>query len=230
MHLIPFKPEELKSLLSSPQHVAVDLNNSRLDGKTSIVYLTNLQVRFSFDSNCEKSKKFDAFKEFILSKYKTNSIQLTETLIRTLSIYHNKDIGDGPNFMSSEEIAEFINDNNELVADIAEYYNSMPYTLIAMIDEYKKIVIDPMVEAGELLLKKDDKIGVNVVRLAGLEGFIEEYMTWPDSDSPKIVFEHSTKAGEHVHKLISDRQDNSTVALIYALANDKITESLTVRE
>ena len=99
----------------------------------------------------------------------------------------------------------------------------MPYTMISMIDQYKKHIIDPMIESGKLTVKKDDNIGVNVVKLSGLPDFIEEYMTWPESALPEVIFEHSTKAGEHIHQLIANRPENSTVALIYALANEKFT-------
>lgn len=244
MMIIPFQPEVLKDILVNQQHTVIDLEGSKLDGKTSIIYLTNLQIQFSFDPNCDKAKKFAAFKEFLVSKYKTNSVQLIETSIRMLSRYHGRDLGEGPviprgpatvcpwtpasipSFMSAEEIDEFIIDNKEMVDEIVEYYNSMPYTMISMVDQYKKHLIDPLIESGGLVVKKDDKIGINVIKLAGLPDFVEEYLTWPESLNNTIMFDHSTKAGEHVHKLIASRPENSTVALIYALANNKLSSDL----
>ncbi len=220
--IIPISPDLLKPLLREPdkaQNVVIDLANSRPDGKTCVIYLTNLQIPFSFKANCPKERKFEAFREFIVSKYITKSIQLTETLIRLLSRVHGEDLGEGPDFLTADEIDEFTVANKELVDNIVEYYGAMPYTFMSMVDQYKQLIIDPMIAEGKLEHKKDDHIGVNVVQLAGLPDFIEEYLTWHKTELPQVFFKHSMKSGVHVHKLISERPENPTIALVYAMAN-----------
>jgi hypothetical protein len=225
VHLIPLPTQVHKKAARDKDYIVADLGNSKVSGKQAISYFTNLQVPFEFAPCDDKAKKFEAFKEFITNKFKTPSVQLIETLIRALSIYHGKDLGEGPNFLTVEEIEEFIATNKELFDSIVEYFNAMPYTMMTMIDQYKTHFIEPLIESGNLVAKKDDHIGVNVIKLAGLPGFIEEYLTWVEGPLSNVCFTHSMKAGEHVHKLIMERPENSSVALLYALANQKFTEA-----
>jgi hypothetical protein len=222
--IIPLPSAVQKRVTKDKEFVVADLGNSKLTGKQIVAYFTNLQVPFEFAPCDDKQKKFDAFKEFICSRFKTQSVQLIDTLIRAMSIYHNKDIGDGPNFLTAEEIEEFIGLNKELFDSIIEYYNAMPYTLMSMIDQYKKHFLDPLIEAGQLIEKKDDRIPINVIKLAGLPDFIEEYLSWVGDVQSNVCFAHTMKAGEHVHKLITERPNNASVSLLYALANQKFTE------
>lgn len=230
VHLIPLPTQVQMKATKDKDHIVADLGNSKVSGKQAIGYFTNLQIPFEFAPCDDKSKKFEAFETFITSKFKTPSVQLVDTLIRSLSMYHGKDLGYGPNFLSTEELEEFIALRKDLFDSIVEYFDAMPYTLMSMIEQYKLNLINPLIESNQLTVKKDDHIGVNVMRLAGLPDFIEEYLTWVENPQTNIFFEHSTKAGEHVHKLISDRPSNSSVSLLYALANQKFTEADPVQE
>ncbi len=228
IHQIPLQDHILEEILDNiDTPIVVDLENSRLDGKFAVVHLTNITIPFSIAPGASKAKKFQAFETFIKSKFVARSEQMTHTLIRLLSRHNGNDVGsfDGE-LLDSDELDEFIAKNKEHIDLISEYFASMTNTLLDLDPNTRTMFIDPLVEAGIMQLKKDTGIGINVRRLAKLEGFIEDYSTWV-SEIPNVMFEHTMLSGEHVVRMLIDRSNNSAQGLIYALSNNKFSEECT---
>lgn len=220
---IPLRDDVLDEVLDNiDTPIVVDLENSRLDGKFAVVHLTNITVPFSIAPGASKAKRFQAFDTFIGSKFVTRSEQMTHTLIRLLSMYRGHDVGSFEGeLLNKEEIEEFIASHKEYIDLISEYFASMTNTLMDLDPNTKAMFIDPLVEAGLMQKKPDTGIGINVRRLASLDGFIEDYSTWVD-EIPNVMFEHTMLSGEHVVNMLINRPDNSAQGLIHALSNNKL--------
>jgi len=221
-HQLPLKDSILEEVLNNIETpIVVDLENSRLDGKFAVVHLTNITVPFSIAPGAPKEKKFQAFETFLKSKFRTNSDQLTSTLIRMLSRHNSHDIGSFEGeFLNTEEVDEFISLNKEYFDTISEYLASMMNTLLDLDPNTKTVFIDPLVEAGIIQKKQDTGIGINVRRLVSIDGFVEEYSTWIE-EIPNVLYEHTMLSNEHVVSMLIGRENNSTQGFIYALSNDK---------
>lgn len=232
MYTLPIEPESLKNILLEPKEITVDLKNSKLSPENSLVYLTNLQVEFRIEPSCSKEIKFKLFDSFLDSKYKTNSLQLTQTLVRMMFVLQGKDLGEGPDFLTLDEINEYLCLNQSRFEEYIEYFDSMKWSLIEIMEDFKKNIIDVMVDEKVLTRKTDENIGVNVMRLSCLTGFLEDYLAITKNKNGKIIYDHSMKAGEHVFKNLSEMDTNSgmTLSLLFALSKGIISSDIDIKK
>ena len=220
IHKLPLEEKVLEEILNNiDTPITVDLDGGKLDGKFSMVHLTNIGVPFSIAVGASKERKFQAFETFLKSKYVTRSEQLTQTLVRSLSRIVGQDLGDfEEQLFSGEELDEFVALHKEYFDTIVEYLASIPNTLIEVHAESKATIVDPLVEAGIWVRKPDTGIGVNVRKLASLEGFIEVFSTWVEI--PNVVYEHTMLSNEHIVKMILDRECHATQGLLFGLLSE----------
>jgi len=219
IHQLPLEESVLENVLENiDTPIVVDLGG-RLDGKFSVVHLTNIGVPFSIAPGASKERRFQAFDTFLKSKYVTRSEQMTQTLIRALSRVVGQDLLDfDDQLLDGEEIDEFVTTHKDYFDKIVEYLASMPNTLIEMHSDTKVSIVDPLVEAGVWVRKPDTGIGVNVRKLVGIEGFLELFSTWVET--PDVVYEHSMLSNEHVAKMLLERKCHATQGLLYGLLTD----------
>lgn len=205
--VLPFEVDKLKTIfLENVQVVDVDLVNSRIDTDKCLTYLANLGIGFNFDQNISKEKKFEILDRFAANKYLIKSEQLGQTYANLLLLDKCSEYVESETILSKEEADEYISINRTKFDLYREYFESVPNMILELVG-----FIKPENK------KSDKEINVNVMRVAGLEGFIEYYISSSDYKY-STNFEHTSKAGNHhIIEVIAARNSNELLGFAYSL-------------
>jgi hypothetical protein len=176
MYTIPFDSETLKSIITgdikSPE---IDYVNSKIKGKNFITYLSNLKYEnlvidfssVSFEERCE------LLCEFIKHNSTCHIEQLESTVIKSLFFYRGYELSlvdksedDKPVLekciLTNNEVEQFVENNNDLIAQLANLLDGVLLYAIKNLNVYKEEVGDFI--TNNVVTEKQD-IGKTFVNL-----------------------------------------------------------------
>lgn len=237
MVTLPLAPESIDALFEKPEVLEVDFDSSvatsKINPKTCVVYLTNLNFEFKVGKINGYELKKQLLDAFVLSKFDTKSTELRHLVMWLLLRKKGLDaeesteamgkLLDGysvPEWFETADQEQYLTDMSEELDLYCEYFDAVPMAM-ASLNENLSNMIKAAVVAGDLVEKSDDKIPTNIMLLAGVSGFIEIYNSYLPRET-NVIFNHSAKAGKHLLAVICGREENSTLALLHVISNGEV--------
>lgn len=160
---LPLTDEELIKFVENQDNTFdIDIVNDEFDNKTSLIYISNLNIK----CNCifkDTKTKLDFIKEYLLSN-KIVSIENIEKMIVKIILFSiGYQLQDFQADISEDECSEFILDNKDLMDKIITFLDSLvSYSISSYIkDEDKK---KDFFKEYEIIDDKD-YIGLNIVNI-----------------------------------------------------------------
>jgi hypothetical protein len=159
----------------------VDYEKSKIKNKVLLIYLANLDIPcdIKISENVTKEEKFQLLKDYFESKSVSNipllNIASSEVLLKSKQI--PKETFFKSNLLSEEEYDEFINSNKDLVFKWIHFVDS---TMLFLIKTFEDLNEQIKVEENFDVIDDPHYVGLNVVNLLNIPGFLELYFSNKD--------------------------------------------------
>lgn len=159
---LPLTDEELLEFVENQDNVFdIEVNNDEFDNKTSLIYISNLNIKCNCSFN-DSTKKLDFIKEYLLSN-RIVSIENIEKMVIKIILYSiGYKLKDFEADISEEECEKFIKDNEELVSKLQTFLDSLViYGISTYVQEDKKKDFMKNIQ----VIDDNEYIGLNIVNL-----------------------------------------------------------------
>ena len=159
---LPLTDEELLEFVENQDKVFdIDIVNDEFDNKTSLIYISNLNIKCNCLFN-DSNKKLDFIKEYLLSSRIVSIENIEKMVIKVILYSIGYKLKDFEADITDEECEKFIKDNEELVSKLQIFLDSLViYGISTYVQEDKKKDFMKDIET----IDDVEYIGLNVVNL-----------------------------------------------------------------
>lgn len=159
---LPLTDEELLEFVENQDKVFnIDIVNDEFDNKTSLIYISNLNIKCNCLFN-DSNKKLDFIKEYLLSSRIVSIENIEKMVIKVILYSIGYKLKDFEADITEEECEKFIKDNEELVSKLQTFLDSLViYGISTYVQEDKKKDFMKDIET----IDDAEYIGLNVVNL-----------------------------------------------------------------
>lgn len=159
---LPLTDEELLEFVENQDKVFdIDIVNDEFDNKTSLIYISNLNIKCNCLFN-DSNKKLDFIKEYLLSSRIVSIENIEKMVIKVILYSIGYKLKDFEADITEEECEKFIKDNEELVSKLQTFLDSLViYGISTYVQEDKKKDFMKDIET----IDDVEYIGLNVVNL-----------------------------------------------------------------
>lgn len=159
---LPLTDEELLEFVENQDKVFdIDIVNDEFDNKTSLIYISNLNIKCNCLFN-DSNKKLDFIKEYLLSSRIVSIENIEKMVIKVILYSIGYKLKDFEADITEEECKKFIKDNEELVSKLQTFLDSLViYGISTYVQEDKKKDFMKDIET----IDDVEYIGLNVVNL-----------------------------------------------------------------
>lgn len=159
---LPLTDEELLEFVENQDKVFdIDIVNDEFDNKTSLIYISNLNIKCNCLFN-DSNKKLDFIKEYLLSSRIVSIENIEKMVIKVILYSIGYKLKDFEADITEEECEKFIKDNEELVSKLQIFLDSLViYGISTYVQEDKKKDFMKDIET----IDDVEYIGLNVVNL-----------------------------------------------------------------
>lgn len=188
MVTLPLTTDQIQQLFTSKEkeRQVIDVVNSKLRGDVLCTYIANMQLVCSFGNAKELSfeEKEGLVKNFFEFKYAIECDTLVTTiadlLFKSRGLYSKYE-----SFLSQEEVFKFIDNNKEVVDKYSNFLDSFLLTVPSFEKDFRLQVLE-QIEQGVIEEVTDpDVIGVNILQLITVKGFLDGFLTTSDISNVK---------------------------------------------
>lgn len=162
MMKLPLTDEELLEFVENQDKVFdIDIVNDEFDNKTSLIYISNLNIKCNCLFN-DSNKKLDFIKEYLLSSRIVSIENIEKMVIKVILYSIGYKLKDFEADITEEECEKFIKDNEELVSKLQTFLDSLViYGISTYVQEDKKKDFMKDIET----IDDAEYIGLNIVNL-----------------------------------------------------------------
>lgn len=189
---IPMSTEDIQELfLNQDVHYSIDLKNSKLKGEAFITYIANMQMNCSIikdqalssEEKIEILKFFFSFRQTI--KCDTLLLSCAHVLLKARNIGFEMD----DSWLLPEEMDLFIKENSDLVLNASKFLDSSLTFIPSFNNNYRKAIFEPSIDGGVIkVIEESDFIGVNILGLYTIPGYIEHFLAASESKAEELVY------------------------------------------
>lgn len=178
---IPMSTQEIMELFENPnQKFDIDFANSVLKGEAFITYIANMKIECSLleSEAITAEEKRELLKHFLNFKYVVGCDTLLFALADALMLVANPETQfKFSNWISTEELLPFVEENKETLSRVQEFLNSMLVTVPSFDKEFKEKVFLPAIENKEIEVIDDlDYIPLNAFGLISIPSFLDLFL------------------------------------------------------
>lgn len=165
-----FKDKEIKFI--------IDYNNSKLQEKVFLTYLANLDIPcdIDYEKKIEKEKLFSLIESYMNLKSVSNvdflSVALAQIILKCLNV--NDQILFRKYILTDQECEEFIEKNQN---ELAKWIYFLDSTMLFLLKSFEDLDEQINVKQNFTNIDDSDYVGLNVVNLFSIPGFLELYFS-----------------------------------------------------
>lgn len=233
---IPMSTDQIQELFLNPGNsYIVDFKNSKLKGESFITYIANMRMKCTLmpDPELDQKEKFDILTQFLEFNYFVDC----DTLISVAALIFLRSRGvpiiNSQEWMSFEEMDEYISANSELILKISDFYDSMIIAVPSFNKDFKNSYLEPAIASGEIELIEDtNAISINTFGPLTIPDFLECFLAYPTASSKKLkYFKYPVERFSYDKKSLSEifRILNGS-SLLLSLSNAFFSEEEQERE
>lgn len=155
----------------------IDYNESKLQDKVFLTYLSNLDIPcdINFD-NTPREKVFQLLASYVDIKNICNipvlNVMIAEIILKSIGV--NSNIIFSKEYFTSEEIRTFIDNNKDKLIKWIDFIDS---SMVFLLYTYKDLNEKLKVEETFPVIDDHNYVGLNVVNLFKIPGFLELYFS-----------------------------------------------------
>lgn len=203
----------------------IDYEKSKIKNKVLLIYLANLDIPcdLKISENVTKEEKFQLLKDYFENKSVSNipllNVVASEVLFRMKELPNQNFFG--TNFFSNEEFNEFTSLHNETIIKWIHFIDS---TMVFLIKIFEDLNDEIKVEQNFPVVDDPQYVGLNVINLLNLPGFLEIYFSSPKPlllSYFKQQFELSMFKGKSLHQLYTT-DNNMFIPLLQGLISKEL--------
>jgi hypothetical protein len=176
-----FQDKEIKFL--------IDYENSKIKDQVFLTYVSNLDIPIDLKIN----KDFDKTEVFKLITHYMQVKTISNIPFLNMAVAHIVLKASGLNtaseitnsYFTEDEVDQFINENSDLVAIWLALLNSIPLFMIKSFNDLNEHL---KVEQSYQVLDDQNAVGMNVVNLITMPGFMKAFFTTNANAAPMIWF------------------------------------------
>lgn len=167
-----FKDKEMVFLL--------DYTQSKLQDKVFLTYLSNLDVPCDLDPKIEltKEQKFSLLQSYMniknISNIPTLNVAMAEIMLISTGI--DPSFAINTRFFTNEEAEEFIQQNTP---ELIKWVTFMDSTMVFLLKSFQELNDKLKVEENYEIIDDPHYVGLNIVNLLQIPGFLEVYFSKP---------------------------------------------------
>lgn len=224
--LVPVPIESIKEYFKDKDIMfLLDYNQSKLQDKVFITYLSNLDVPCDLDPNVEliKEVKFKLLESYMDIKNICNITTLNMAMIEVVLSF----TGINPSFLLSkrfftdDELVEFLQKNHETISKWATFLDS---TMVFLLKSFQDLNDELKVESTYECIDDPHYVGLNVVNMLSIPGFLELYFSKKRNYNSKYFkqqFETHMFKGKALYNYYMN-EHNMFVPLLSGMIENKI--------
>jgi len=165
-----FKDKEIKFI--------IDYNNSKLQEKVFLTYLANLDIPcdIDYEKKIEKEKLFSLIESYMNVKSVSNvdflNVAVAQIILKCLEV-NDKTLFQ-KFILNDEECEEFIEKNKDVLAKWIYFLDS---TMLFLLKSFEDLDEKIKVKENFTHIDDTDYIGLNIVNLLSIPGFLEYYFS-----------------------------------------------------
>jgi hypothetical protein len=201
----------------------VDYQQSKIQGKVLLVYLSNLDIPSDLvlNESVTKEQKFELIEAYFGGNSVSNIAYLNVAAAQIILQAIYPDANYGKSLLSKEECEEFITKNESLVGRWIHFIDS---TMLFLIKSFEDLNAELNVKENFENIDDPHYVGLNVVNLFSLPGFLEIYFS-VDRPLSLTYFTQQFEAHMFKGKSLFDYYNNDLnmfVPLLYQMINKEI--------
>jgi|GEM_PF-3776760 hypothetical protein len=177
---IPLSTEEIQQVFLDPSaHYTINLNDSKLKGESFVTYIANMQINCTLETRAEtpSEEKCEVLRHYLTFRQSIKCDTLLNTSALLLLRLVDVPVDLTTDWMSFEEMDEFIANNEEIVIETARFVNSAPLFVAAFSNDFREKMLNPAIEDGSIVVIDDPHVvGVNALNLFSVPNFTEIFI------------------------------------------------------
>jgi ssDNA-specific exonuclease RecJ len=222
----PIPIEQIKEYFKDKEtFFIIDYEKSKIKNKVLLIYLANLDIPcdIKMSDNVTKEEKFQLLKDYFENKSVSDvpllNVVASEVLLRFTGIANESLFR--TNYFTNDEFNEFTSAN---VQTIIKWVHFMDSTMVFLIKIFEDLNEQIKVEENFPVIDDPQYVGLNVINLLNLPGFLEIYFSSPRSLSLsyfKQQFEMSMFKGKSLHQTYAT-ENNMFIPLLQGLIKKEL--------
>lgn len=221
----PLQIDQIKEFFENKSlFFIVDYGKSQIKGNMFLTYLANLDLPFEVDlNNASLQEKFDIVKIYMETRNLNNSDVLRLTVAELLLTYKGISV-EGlfrNSIFTQDQKTQFIEMNQDIFRKWDQFFSSC---LIYLIKSFPDLNDELKVEQQFRVVNDANYVGLNVIQLFGMPGFIEFFFSKQSQEELcyfKPQFEEYMFKGKNLFDYFNC-EENTLMLLMTAVLNNSI--------
>lgn len=227
---IPLATSDIISFFENPDHFFfIDYANSSLKKESFLTYLANMKMKCDLVEyqKIPAEDRMEILSCFMNHSYAIEVPVLKNALMSILFYLRTGEIFS--DYMSKEEMEEFILKNKEALDHACCFFDSMLLILPSMSHEFKEQVFDKMIEKNEIEIIEDaDCIGLNTFSLIAEPNFLDMFIGLSNQETQvkyyKYAIDKFSYKNKKLFQIITELESPSVLMSLFNAFSSKEEE------